>query len=320
MANVLDEVRRNKALYAKVNWNAAIVQKILGLGYVPEPSMESLVHDVKRFQKQEGLDADGILGPATWERIQTLNMTPKERAIKKVIDRCIIFESGGRYDALNLDGEFRGLFKNHDAEGKVHIGLSAGLIQFTQDGGSLGKLLALMAKTDEALFKTIVGDSWLELLSVTGATGSSGLQRFRAMTPAQLKDPSNFPIRGPRVKPVQIGDVRRDLWEPEWQKVMKALLNHPTFKPCQWTLALELYLDPIKGFLQANKLTSEVSVACAFNLSVHRGASGATRFIANRLKPNIKEQDLWESIGAVDKRVGKIIDDKTFTYNVWGGW
>jgi len=320
MTHVLDEVKKNIKYYDQLQWNAAVVQKALGVCYTPEASMESLVNDVKVFQKTHRLDADGILGPATWEAMQESLMTPKERAVKKVVDRVLVFESGGRYDALNLDGEFKGKFKNHVATGKIHIGLSAGLIQFTQDGGSLGKLLKLMANTDEAVFKAIVGETWVELLEVTNAKGSSGLQKYRAMSEAEQSNNANFPIRGPRVKPVKLGDKRLDLWEPEWQRVMKALLNHPKFKPCQWELALSLYLDPMRDFLKKNGLTSEKSVCIGFNLSVHRGASGAMNFMDNYFKSGRTESQILSAMARDDKRVFAIVSDKDFTYNVWGGW
>src|SRR5262249_6517722 len=54
----------------------------------------------------------------------------------RIIEHVAPFESGGDYGAINADGEFEGRFgSNHPAYQRYHVGLSYGLIQFTQDSG-----------------------------------------------------------------------------------------------------------------------------------------------------------------------------------------
>jgi hypothetical protein len=309
---------RNRHWRSKIPWNLSYIIQALNLQPNVDVESKIFIDALKSFQRAKGLTSDGILGPATYgEIINTLGFS--QDPFSKIIAATIAKESGGKYDAMNLDGEFRGRFdaawqrqhgKPHPASGKIHIGLSFGIIQFTQDGGSLGQMLRAFAKKNEEKFKRIVGPTWQELLSVTCASGRSGLESGSA--------------RSARVQKVKIktgqGELElKDLWEEPWISVFKRLGNDPEFNQVQDSLAVDLYLTPISKFLKDSGLTSELSVASGFDLSVHRGVGGARSYIRARLVAN-DEQATMRNIAKDNSRTKSILDSSGLSFKEWEGW
>ncbi|HLG32067.1 MAG TPA: hypothetical protein VI362_03435 [Ignavibacteriaceae bacterium] len=93
----------------------------------------------------------------------------------KIID--IVSKHEGEYDSCNDDKEFKGIIET-DYSSVVHIGLSWGFIQFTQDGGSLGEVLKRMNDNekggDPKKFQEIFGTNWEALIELTNAKGKGG--------------------------------------------------------------------------------------------------------------------------------------------------
>lgn len=276
------------------------------------------VREVKDFQKRKGLSPDGILGPATYRYVTDSLMTDKDRAIQKIVDCTIARESGGNYAAMNLDGEFKGKFdrvwlerhgKKHPASGKCHIGLSFGIIQFTQDGGSLGKLLQRAAKKNPDRFKQVFGPTWQELLEVVTTPGKSGFSQRK--------------LRGPRVRKVRVPIdenemAERDLWEKPWTDKFKRFGKIPEFQAVQRELAIEEYLLPILPTLKEKGWLSEKAVAVAFDGAVHSGVGGM-RSVLNSLA-STNEKEALEELASKNSRRASVINDNDLSYSEWDGW
>src|SRR5262245_26245108 len=149
----------------------------------------------------------------------------------RIIERVAPFESGGDYGAINADGEFEGRFgSNHPAYQRYHVGLSYGLIQFTQDSGMLGQLLGMMRDRDGQEFARIFG------------ADSDGLVRV-----ANLEGPPSSAVQGGRSVRVQpVGGS--DLWLEPWLSRFRAAGQVERFKAAQRELAARGYLEPMLHF------------------------------------------------------------------------
>jgi hypothetical protein len=209
-------------------------------------------------QKELSLVADGMFGPSTRAAVRLDGMLSSSVAppdFSKVAQFVSKFE--GKYWSMNRDGEFRGLFdrneKKHWASGKYHIGLSFGYIQFTQDGGALGVLLALMQKTNPDKFSKIFGAHANELVRMTnlpkGDTSSGRSRRVQ-------------PLGG------------HDLWESPWTERFSVAGRDEEFQGCQRDVAISNYMVPALATCKHFGMKSERALTFAFDRSVHFGTSG----------------------------------------------
>lgn len=312
-------IDRNKHWQKQLNWNYGDLMKAFNVSHQINVESAEFVKLVKQFQARKGLSEDGILGPGTYSIIVESLLTPKDLAVMKAISHTISHESGGSYSSMNLDGEFRGRFDKvwlerhgtkHPASGKIHIGLSFGIIQFTQDGGSLGLLLRESAKRNPDKFKRIFGSSWDVLLDVLTSPGQSGLASRR--------------LRGPRVReiPVRIGDTMaaKDIWEKPWTDAFKRFGEDPEFQAVQRELAVREYLVPILPRLKELGLVSEKAVAAAFDGSVHRGVGGFRTLLNRIAKGKNTTPEILEALAKVNNRFANIINNNSLSHGEWAGW
>ena len=186
---------------------------------------------------------------------------------KAIVLKVAQAESGAAaYSAINPDGEFNGAFNRngyvHPASQTYHVGLSYGLIQFTQDGGSLGQLLAMMRDRDAATFAATFGpDSDESSASPTPGPGSKDCPGGRSA----------------RVQP--IGGA--DLWEQPWRDRFTAAGQVVAFQAAQLELAATAYLDPMLEFCGNLGFDTDRSLAIAYDRSVQMGPLAARVWIAN---------------------------------------
>lgn len=186
-----------------------------------------------------------------------------------IIEQIAPFESGrDGYAAMNRDGEFRGLFgHDHSAYGRYHIGLSYGIVQFTQDSGSLGQLLTMMRARDAGRFDAVFGSDAAELLRVTTAVG-----------------PASSDVAGGRSVRVQpVGGA--DLWEEPWISRFATAGAHVPFQAAQNELAARLYITPIRPFARWLGLDTDRALAMVVDRAVQMGVGGARRWIAGAVGP-----------------------------------
>lgn len=310
-------IERNIHWKKELNWSYADVIPALNNRNVQVESPD-FVKEVVKFQRTKGIKDDGVLGPATYQMMIDRKPSGKEAAIKLIVDKTIAKESGGRYDAMNLDGEFAGKFdkvwlqrhgRKHPASGVCHIGLSFGIIQFTQDGGSLGKLLRKCAQANPERFKQVFGPTWQQLLSVVAAEGKSGF--------------ANLKLRGVRVQQVPVQTSTgvlelKDIWEKPWTDKFKAFGAIPEFQAQQRELAVEEYLIPILPILKEKGWLSEKSVAAAFDGAVHRGVSGMKSFLKSAKSKD--EKTALQELASRDPRRASIINDSSLSWDRWAGW
>ncbi|WP_161636324.1 hypothetical protein [Saccharicrinis fermentans] len=142
-----------------------------------------------------------------------------EELIVAIITTVSRFE--GSFSSCNKDTEFAGGISGLSYTGVVHIGLSWGYLQFTQDGGSLGKVLKRMHEKNKTKFEEIFGSNFEELLSVTGKSGASGLSKWWGLSKTEKNEykNNNTEIRSDRVQKIATaknGSELKDLWEEPW--------------------------------------------------------------------------------------------------------
>ena len=190
-------------------------------------------------------------------------------AKRQIIEFIARFESGdARFAAMNLDGEYRGRFGAENPYYQTaHVGLSYGIIQFTQDSGNLGRLLTLMHERDPERFQQVFGPQWNELLQVTNAPG-----------------PGSLDVQGGRSARVQpVGGS--DLWEEPWVARFREAGNYAPFQAAQNQLAAEIFLDPVIPYSHWLGLNTERGIAVLYDRAVQMGVGGGMRFAVNAVGP-----------------------------------
>lgn len=196
-------------------------------------------------------------------------------ARRQIIGHIAPFESGADgYAAINADGEFEGRFPGHPAHGRYHIGLSYGIVQFTQDSGSLGRLLALMRERDATKFLEVFGPRSEDLVRITNQAGPSSRRTSGG--------------RSVRVQPVDGADLWTQRWTTRFREAARTDLfgaGRQLFNGAQNELASSLYLDPILPFAKSLGLTTERGLAMVLDRSVQMGPAGARRWVIDVVGP-----------------------------------
>jgi hypothetical protein len=221
-----------------------------------------------------------------------------------IIERIAETESGShRYAALNADGEFKGRFgPDHPAYQKFHVGLSFGIIQFTQDSGSLGQLLSMMRDRDPQAFAEIFGPDADELVRVTTAAGPPSRESADG--------------RSARVQPV----AGADLWEDPWLDRFRRAGDHLPFQAAQNELAATNYLQPMLKFAGWLGLDTDRALTIVVDRAVQMGVQGARHWIIDAVGPvstTALRQQALAALGSSDLRsfqeaTGLVAD------NLWG--
>jgi len=207
----------------------------------------------------------------------------------KIIAAVAMCESAGApFGAVNADQEFVG--REAGAKGIetsysriVHIGLSYGVIQFTQDGGALGGVLEKCNAKNHDKFVQIFGDNYQELLTLTdsgivvpGVDYASGLDHWHdiakkkegkeiSVKASSHKLTSNEEIRGKRVQPIPVvvGGIKQDLWSGTWKQRFKDAADVVDFQEAQLDYSVEHYLNPTLPFCKENNVRSALAIAFA---------------------------------------------------------
>jgi hypothetical protein len=206
---------------------------------------------------------------------------------RALIEKVAGAESGSeRYGAINADGEYKGRFgPSHAAYHHHHIGLSYGIVQFTQESGNLGRLLQMMRDRDEATFGQIFGEHAAELLRVTTADG-----------PPASESPEG---RSARTQPVD----GADLWEEPWLGRFRQAGSVAAFQSAQNELAAATFVDPMLRFAGDLGLDTDRALAMVVDRAVQMGVQGARHWIIAAVgpvsTPALRQQALT-AVGASD--------------------
>ena len=214
------------------------------------------------------------------------------------------------FGSINSDTEFTG--RKFGARGIetsysriVHIGLSYGIIQYTQDSGSLGRLLKKMREKNPSRFDQIFGGgskSIADSLITLTTTGRPDLAQVASVplsgqaywnkvrkTPegkelkrlsTQDKDedgksdlPTSREIRGKRVQPIPAteGGTPVDIWTGVWKQRFLDAGSELDFQEIQLKFGVENYLDPILSLARNNNVRSALGLAFITACAVRGG-------------------------------------------------
>jgi murein DD-endopeptidase MepM/ murein hydrolase activator NlpD len=240
----------------------------------------------------------------------------------------------GNFASVNADAEFVGRANGHKGietgySRVVHIGLSWGLIQFTQDGGALGDVLKRMYKKAPAKFTDGFGNNFQELLTLT-STGLPGLpadvplsgqaywqtikkkpegKKLKAEGRAGTL-PESDEIRGKRVQPIAItvGGDKKDLWTDEWKDRFHAAGSVLEFQEAQLEIAIENYMNPALPFCATNKIKSAFAIAFVAACQIRGASAHHITDAAESLGLKVPFESTDDEIAAL-----KAIANKTFT-------
>lgn len=202
---------------------------------------------------------------------------PGKIAIVTKIGR--LFESSAAYTGINADTEFSN--PRLSQYQRWHVGLSFGLIQFTQDSGGLGQLLRMMRERDPARFREIFGPDADALVEVTNRSGPSGRE-----VPGG---------RSVRVQPV--GGA--DLWQEPWISRFRAAGAHPPFQAAQNELAVRRHVDPMLAFAAGFGLNTERALAMVVDRGIQMGTGGARRWLTEAIGPIRTDAQRQQALGAL---------------------
>ena len=152
----------------------------------------------------------------------------------------------------------------YSKDGGRMIGLSWGAWQGTQDGGTLGKFLALMWAKDEDLFYEVFRgrELALEMLKMT----------LKPREPVEG-------ARSPRVHPVG----GEDLWEGAWFDAFKEAARHEVFRQAQRDVVASSYLVPALEFALPAGFRDQGSLSILFDIAVQFGAGGMRKYAGRGL-------------------------------------
>ncbi|MEQ9261374.1 MAG: hypothetical protein RIG84_19985, partial [Roseovarius sp.] len=176
--------------------------------------------------------------------------------------------AGNRYEALNLDGAYRGRAgTDHPYYQKAHEGLRFGPHQVSQDSGELGELLGLMQSADPASFERIFGAASAQLLEMTNAPG-----------PTSLEVPGG---RSARVQPLE----GKDLWEDPWASRFREAAQHAPFQAAMRAHIIARRLEPVMPMAEAVGLDDAQGRAMLLSLAIHYGPQGAEAALRQAVNP-----------------------------------
>lgn len=256
----------------------------------------------------------------------------------KIISKTAWIESGGAgYSALNLDYEFEGKFDfvngwwkkkqaRPDAQNKEvsqskyfdtpqHVGLSFGLIQFTQQY-LLGPLLQEMRKVDRPKFDEIFGKHSDELIKILTASGPTKQFEEELFDNFGNSMGAKKVLRRPSVMPVG----SHDLWKPYWTARFEEAGKYPPFQRVQDKMAGRKFLDPIISYGRKKGMSpmSEKTLALLFDRRVQEGN---VQVYMDELSNESDEKAYWRSVAAgkgkaLRARMNKLMNDAALSWDL----
>jgi len=228
---------------------------------------------VKAFQRSEGLQVDGVVGPDTWAALLPGSAIPSPAILEQPLPyRCLALTGSFETDTGPPDC-FAGLAGDFD-----HQGMSFGALQWNLGQGTLQPFLSEMIQTYPLVLQQIFDEYYSELQAKLGADREEQLAWARS-------------IQAP---------PWRHLLEP-WQGYFKTLGRRPECQDLELKYA-QRYYDQGLALCTAFDVHSERAVALMFDISVQNG--GIKEPVTTRIKRDFATLD--SGLGSDDLEVGKL--------------
>lgn len=199
---------------------------------------------VKAFQRANGLEVDGSVGPITWKALFEKKM-PKPSMLAKAVDyRCLALTGAFETNAAPPEC-FAGLSGDFDGQG-----MSFGVLQWNFGQGTLQPLLKEMISKHPDVIQGIFHENYKVLTDALSA-GKDSLMSFARS------------IQHP---------VKHFVYEP-WRGMFKALGRTGEFQAIESRYARGLYQEAL-GLCNEYGLWSERAAALMFDIKVQNGSIG----------------------------------------------
>lgn len=314
----------------------------------PEPAKKSgsrgkqKIAEVKQKLKEQ-LNKEAHI--VTFKGVR-LTQNEKKQIVAAVA--CCEMNSDG-FGSLNEDYEFvgrkfgkRGIETGYSRI--VHIGLSYGVIQYTQDSGTLGLVLRKMYERNSQKFIEIFGggdkgiaENLIELttdgrpdLRNTNSIPMSGQEYWNKIrkTPSGTELlrlaskendggkksglPQDKEIRGKRVQPISAkkGDLPSDIWTGLWKQRFLDAGKEIDFQDTQLEVAVERYLDPILSIAKQNGVRSALGIAFIVACSIRGGPNSQLPKLLFRVAEEIGIHTPFENSERERECIQKLADSK----------
>jgi hypothetical protein len=218
-----------------------------------------------------GIDVDGKNGAQT-RGVMRMFYWPLVK--REITDDELLFlgrltaqwESGSRYGAVNLNGEFEGRWPDHSFSGRVSVGLSYGLIQFTQDSGALGRVLARMNELDRAAF--------VRSFTVPGCAGSAD-DMLRMVTDPKGERAAVYGMEDGGLRSLRVRKIcGHDLWKEPWLTLFRKAAEEPSMQQAQIEMMVSRYVKPAVEFGVSIGFCDRASLAVLIDSATHQGVAG----------------------------------------------
>lgn len=222
---------------------------------------------VKAFQKANGLEVDGSVGPNTWKALFAEKIQKPDILSKPVDYRCLALTGSFKTNAAPPEC-FAGLSGDFDGQG-----MSFGVLQWNFGQGTLQTLLKEMINEHPEVIQGIFHDNYKALTDALSADKASLISFARS-------------IQHP---------VKHFVFEP-WKGMFKALGRTAEFQDIERRHARGLYQAAL-SLCDEYGLWSERAAALMFDIKVQNGSigSGTKATIMNEiaaLSKNLPEDEL----------------------------
>ena len=197
---------------------------------------------VKNFQSKSGLGADGIVGPATWEKLFSSPVSPPKKVSGNLDSRCLALT--GSFETGKLSPEcFAAMTGNFDGQG-----MSLGALQWNFVQGTLQSLLKEMLADHQDIAAGIFGENLGRLQQAINGGREAALSFA-----ASIQDPTKHTITAP------------------WKQMFRALGLTPEFQAIEVKGAAAYYGKGLR-LCQDYGLWSERARALMFDICVQNGS------------------------------------------------
>jgi hypothetical protein len=201
---------------------------------------------VKQFQRREGIEADGVVGTATWDRLFPQEPIADPSILNaELVQRCLTLT--GTFETEKGPPDcFAGLSGDFDGQG-----ISFGALQWNLGQGTLQPLLREMCERHADAFRAVFQDRAGAVLAMLQTSRAEQLDWARS-------------IQHP---------VRKGVLEP-WRGLFKALGRTSEFQAIETAHARQTYEQAL-ALCGEYGLKSQRAAALMFDIKVQNGSIGA---------------------------------------------